>query len=514
MIKVAIIDDEKLMLEGFKHTIDWEQNEYELVALTTSGKSFLEACEKDCPDIVILDIQMPGITGIDLARILKSKYPDIIIIILTSHDKFEFAREAIQLKIDEFILKTEVEFHQILDILEKYRKQIMYRKEEKRDKTFETYLMQLYSAYQSGCNKQAVQSFCDKLAETDPDFFKKGFFAIKSYGLEDFRYANVFEQMKVQKKYSINPSYNCSLYLCTSEFEQADMRCIQCSGLGSKSNDTLLGISTICHNSINLFQSFSEAEMAYDLHFYIDDPILFFEKNDDIQVTCKDDIQSMVSKIRHNIESSDLSASVVKINELLLFFKNKRLHKSLISKYMLEITFKAIEQIIQLGGNIQEITSQPLFNPYDEIIGIQSFDKMLQWVNDRLYKLLDYLRSDQQGEYDNFIKEIMNYINQNYTSDSISLIYVAEYFHISYVYLSRLFSEKTGVHFSDYLANLRIEKAKLLLRKRHLKSYEVAEMVGYSNPSYFAKVFKKAVGISPTVFQEAIFDTSHKQSEE
>jgi two-component system response regulator YesN len=135
MIKVLMVDDERLIIQGFLHSVDWESYGYEIIGTAESSKSALKICEKNLPDIAILDINMSGMNGLELGGKLKTLNPDIVIIILTAYNEFDFAREAVRLQFDEYLLKPEIDFEDILETMERFSPKILKKRKNQMIKT-------------------------------------------------------------------------------------------------------------------------------------------------------------------------------------------------------------------------------------------------------------------------------------------------------------------------------------------------------------------------------------------
>lgn len=119
MYKMAVVDDEPLMLEGFSKAVDWEAHGYELVGLFRSPSGLLEFCKKECPDILLLDITMPEIDGITLLKEIKKLFPQMYVIMLTAHNEFSYVRDSLRCHADEYLWKPEINFQDILECMNK-----------------------------------------------------------------------------------------------------------------------------------------------------------------------------------------------------------------------------------------------------------------------------------------------------------------------------------------------------------------------------------------------------------
>ena len=115
MYKIAVVDDEPLMLEGFSKAVDWRNHGYELSGLFRNPSGLLEFCKRENPDILLLDITMPEIDGITLLRDIKKQFPEMYVIMLTAHNEFSYVRDSLRYHADEYLWKPEISFQDILE---------------------------------------------------------------------------------------------------------------------------------------------------------------------------------------------------------------------------------------------------------------------------------------------------------------------------------------------------------------------------------------------------------------
>ena len=127
MIRILLVDDDALMLQGFKFSIDWEKHGYEIAGTVRNPESFMEVYRQLQPDIVILDINMPGLSGLDLLKELRQSSKDLVVIIVSAYNEFSYAREALHLGANDYLLKAEIEFEDILSSMDQHKTQILER---------------------------------------------------------------------------------------------------------------------------------------------------------------------------------------------------------------------------------------------------------------------------------------------------------------------------------------------------------------------------------------------------
>ena len=144
IVKILIADDEQIVRNGLKYTIDWKDYDMEILDTVSNGRKAMEVCEREVPDVVITDIRMPVMDGLELTKELLKKYPDIQIIILSAYDDFKYAQEALHSGAAEYILKAELDCDNLLALLLKLKEKIQEKQSEhQRLRTLDSYLEQL-----------------------------------------------------------------------------------------------------------------------------------------------------------------------------------------------------------------------------------------------------------------------------------------------------------------------------------------------------------------------------------
>lgn len=541
MIKVLIVDDERLIIQGFMHTIDWESYGYEIIGAVENSKAALKVCEDTLPDIAILDINMSGMNGLELGARLKELNPDIVIIILTAYNEFSFAREAVRLQFDEYLLKPEIDFEDILETMEKFspkilkkRKNLMVqaggfiwkllRKQEEEKDQYDEYTIRRLK--EMGLQDDTGQYIClfiqagnSCVDELSPELFDKKAFDL----LADFMDC---------KGVLFRPANYCYAALMGSKDNAWSLQLAEniVTMFEGENISVTIGVSGCFTEVSKLYTAFCQAKNALIRRFYENEQVLLYPDTD-LQITNTEKgiitaktIKACLKSGEQLLEMEDYSGYHNLISCLLDRMSVGRVSKGLVGSALIQILQQVIKKI-ELRAEMKnlpksldkynknkhntknnvidkhELTAFYELNVFEEIQKYHSFTEMEKWFADELTSLLKCLSSSPSVSYSNIIKEVLQYMEDNYEDPEFSLKKTAEHFYISYSYLSQLFSKEMSESFNHYLTGLRMTKAKKIVLKKDIKLQEVALQCGYSNTSYFIKVFKQITGMTPNKYR-------------
>ncbi|HBF38109.1 MAG TPA: hypothetical protein DDW50_12395 [Firmicutes bacterium] len=410
MTKLIIIDDDHIMREGLIRNIPWEKHGFLLVATAADGEEGLELIKIHQPQIVLTDIRMPFMDGLQLAERVKKEFPEIKIIFLTAYDDFEYAHKALKLKVNDYILKWE-ENEEILNKVITARDELLN----------EAKIAKQISESRSVMRKEMVRSL------------------LLGFVIEEQKPFDNFGDLDFHDKFFTTVVINIG-------------------GL----NQTNAGIA--------------ESETGLVLNM----------------------AESVLSKYRQNF----LGVNVDQNSCILLNLPDDNYlqlegREPIFQKLKHEIEKSLTRQVMVAVGNIYEGL---------ENIGV-SYREAMVGVN-----LRDILGSSSVIFYKNLkegalshqvlIKKIINYVDENYQKETISLNDLGVAVHLSPNYISSLFKKYRNITFSEYLIKVRMDKAQELLKYTDLKAYEVAEKIGYTNSQYFSVLFKQTTGYSPTEYKK------------
>jgi two-component system response regulator YesN len=532
MYKIFLVEDEIVIREGIRNNIPWESTQYVFAGEAPDGEIALSMIGEVKPDIFVADIKMPFMDGLTLARIVKRTFPAIKIIIMSGHDEFEFAREAISIGVEEYLLKP-VSSSDLLKAFDKIAAKIDKEKEnhlsieqlKKQVKTNEDILKEkwLSELIEGKINtKDAIESARDFNIDLIAPTYLAAIARIThpeeahdKLQLEDqlleaklilnkvlqnneaiisFPGKNDYINFIIKHDSPDAAEKSAFAFFNTMKDEiekQTDCRIAAVIGpaverLGEISRSyRSAGILLRRNFSLGLHQILRSDE-SLDDEINIDETRFLDLVGEPLTIrlryAAKQDIESIIAGYAN-------------------ILKDTADDNSLIEYYILgEIIVASSKVVEDLGGSIKEIIPFNL-NKYEINDILSSRDIFYQKIKALLDAVIDFRDSRQGGKYNAMILKAKDYIDRHYMDEDISLHTVASHVNFSQNHFSTIFSQETGGNFIEYLTKVRIEKAKELLVNSNLKSADIAYEVGFSDPHYFSFIFKKNTGISPREFR-------------
>lgn len=524
MKKVMLVDDEILFRENIRDCIQWEQEGFEYCGDASDGEVALPLIEQWKPDILITDIKMPFMNGLELSSIIRKRMPDMKIIILSGHDEFEYAQAALRIGVDEYCIKPV----SAVDIIQQLHHMSQQIDSERREKE------QLHKLTQMAAN-QTIRTRDMLLADLCSGFITtvEAIQAATSLSLHliakyyiviitEFRtrdsslsvdsslvsqYEDQFEQnLKRQVEFlsfkRIRTEKVWILQGNTEEQLQLVIDSIQEQHLLPDHLSTTIelsfGMGTIQDRLQGIHDSYLEAEedkhwrrltklnrnglytIAGDAldHTISLDPNVFIEF---LKFGSSAHIQSFVEQFASDLKRLNWNTSFYGyyiLNDLILkVFQSAR------------GTFLNSDESSEILGNLQK-----------QIETIDGWEKAFIFLTN-LAQQYWLRRKDSTDKYTEMLNQVKEYIRHSYHNNQLSLLDAAEHVSVSPSHLSKIFSQETGQTFIEYVTHIRIRKAMELLKSTHDKSYEIAYKVGYNDAHYFSNLFKKSTGMTTTEFR-------------
>jgi two-component system response regulator YesN len=516
MKKILIADDEFLVRLGLKTTIDWQQHGFVIVGEAKNGKEALELFEEFDPDILLTDIRMPIMGGLELIQAVKQKKSSIKAIILTHYDDFNYAKEAIKLGASDYILKSDLNSDNLFGILSKLSYEID-ADAQKADKTDKSQKSDLTDNYQL-C-RELLMNLVDEGFKSKDDFSKyiqgyKNIFEMdnfiilagvirnignlntnRDYQQYEKTINNVLVQSLESKTVWLCPYINknrVTVLINTS----VDNNQIYNSAIIFKQNmnkfleaDITIGLSKADKNPAEIITLLKQARIAQKYCFFDTSGIMFFDNNmiEKTDECPRVDIEELKSYIKQD-ETEKIKEYILSVFDALEKIKQIQYVKDVF--YDLMGFAKIISTDLNLQNRKALNDSKLSYTVFDSLY---SFEAVKKYVLDIYFSLKEYSSDNRPAGYSYIIRKSINFIKENYNRN-ITMSDAAEFVDVSNSYLSLLFKQETGINFSNYLNNYRIEEAKKLLKSSNLKIYEISFKVGFDSPYYFSKVFKDITG--------------------
>ncbi|MBQ8596970.1 MAG: response regulator [Lachnospiraceae bacterium] len=527
MYKIMLADDEGIVIDSLKFIIEKEFGEECIVEFAKTGRSVIELAEKFRPDIAIMDIQMPGINGIEAMKEIRASNNNVIFIVMSAYDKFDYAKEAIKLGVLEYITKP-MERTKIVSVLKNAMSLVeKERARRSNDLLIKEKLETVVPIIESGLIYNILMQ--EYLTE-DVENYKTilgieqdhAYMIAVVYGdsQEGNRMTNaVGSSVRMQQHYQevrecLKEYFHCIVgtvmsnklaVLVPCDAEQVDynerIELIEkarelARRMRKKTNISFrIGIGKTGKLE-NMAESYSQAlkalEMTTGMVAHADDLPIGCDYESDYPV-------HLEKKLFEEVEKGEVNNSVATAR---LFFdwmvENNPDSVMEIRTKILEFALWAEHLAYEKGGMTYQFKSRQDYLP--SVMGMMDFDQMREWFLGKIMDASQNVLSKRAEKSGSIIETAKDYINHNYHKD-ISLDEVSRVVNISPYYFSKIFKEDTNENFIEYLTGVRINKAKELLDTTEYSMKEICSMVGYSDPNYFSRSFKKNVGVTPTEYK-------------
>ncbi|MDP4092885.1 MAG: response regulator [Bacillota bacterium] len=530
MFKLLVADDEQIVLDSIKFIIEKNFSNLILVETARSGREAIEKAEILRPDIVFMDIKMPGINGIDTIKEIKALYNNIIFVILTAFEQFDYAKEALNLGVLEYISKP-IDKNKIIDIIKKSM-DIIEAERRKREKELELkekmetvlpilesgfiYSLLLFDDY-----NRDLENYKKIFDITEDD----GYIMTVEFGEEDKPghlgnrigssvksqsfYPYFRDMLKCRCKCLVGPvmlnrivvfitvSRNTDEY--TQRLEALDIAQYVYNKILEKVNiDLYVGIGRTYSGLENLHISYEESLKAIR---YTNGNRIMHISDISEENRYKFEYPYYKEKILLDKASTGETAACIQaFNSIFDWLKNY------CNSDLQDIKKRLVEVVVMLHRLVQDygIEDDNLNirqNYLGEFLEIGDINKLKSWCKTRIEQISSGIKNDREKKLNHLILKAKEYIDENFNKD-ITLEDVSREVCISPHYFSKLFKSETNQNFIDYLTSIRMGKAKKYLEDGEYSVKEICYQVGYCDPNYFSRIFKKIVGVTPTEFKE------------
>ncbi|GBF10361.1 response regulator [Tepidibacillus sp. HK-1] len=527
MIKLLIVDDEQIVLDSIKYIVDKFIDQATIVGTARSGREAIEKALDLKPDAIFIDIRMPGINGIEAIRQIKAENNHVVFVIITAHEYFDYAIDAINLGVIDYLLKP-LNKQKVIDVIKKIIEKVSLRKEELKQGILLKEKMNkvvpfmegqfVYSLLINGRLAEDI-SFYEEMLGTKLDY---GYIIVaiingtdslskeenmKSHFLKQKFYDNFSMELKRECFCLVGPPQldRIVAYIPIQDDLNNDNNKNNSINIAKKVTEKIDKIMKInyrigvgnCYHSNHFSKSYNEAIMAATVSdeetiTHYKDVVMSIDKMDDYSTNKIEQI------LIDSILSGNTTGTLEAFDEIYWWYSTH--YKNDIDK----IKSKLIELLIVLRRAIPykiEENNTSLQNFLINLLKIDNHQELRINYMNYLKKFIIILEESRANELNGLILEAIQFIHHHY-ENNITLDDVAKEINMSYHYFSKFFKESTGKNFVDYLTDLRIEKSKELLKTTSISIKEIGYKVGYSDPNYFSKIFKKSTGLTPTEYRE------------
>ena len=527
MYKIMLADDEGIVIDSLKFIIEKEFGDICTVEYAKTGRSVIELAESFRPDIAIMDIQMPGINGIDAMKEIRQTNTNTVFIVMSAYDKFDYAKEAIKLGVLEYITKP-MEKTKIVAALQKAMEMIDREKEKRSNELLvKEKLETVVPIIESGLiynillqehfvedieNYKSILGINQKYAymiavvcgdEQDGNHMTN---AVGSGVKMQKHYQEVRESLK-ECFHGIVGTVLANKLAVLVPYERDTMDYNERIELIEKARELTRRMRKRIDISFRI--GIGGAKEFHDMSESYSEALNALVATtgsvahvDDLPIRCEyagDYPIKLEKKLFAEIEEGEMNNAVASARSFFEWMEESHSNIMDIRLKILEFALWAEHIAYEKGGMTYQLNSRADYLP--QIMEMSDLTQLRKWFVDKVMQACQNILSKRTEKSNSIIGMAKDYIRSNYNKD-ISLDDVSREVNISPYYFSKIFKENTGENFIEYLTNIRIDKAKELLGTTEYSMKEICSMVGYSDPNYFSRSFKKNVGVTPTEYKE------------
>ncbi|MDQ6417834.1 response regulator [Paenibacillus sp. LHD-117] len=511
LVKLIIVDDEPVICRGLRLTIDWSELGVEVIGEAYDGEEALRLMEREQADIVLTDIRMDGMDGLELASQLNQRYPDVRIIIISGYEDFHYARQAMRIGVHDYLLKP-VEIDELVKAVSRMVEEMRVRSRQDGSQEIKLWLTNVARngiAYSKeappslqGSQYRIVASQLDRYQERYGELTPEQLDELREQWLDRIRQAAGLRPEL--RSFSIFDHENLLITLIVADgklqaaewetiWNQAARACMQppalylgVSQLYEDLNETALR----CAEAANLL-NYHVLEQATVLDSHTE--LLWSERRQPAALDLAQSVQ-LLSSALFKQSQNDMQAAVA---SLFVFFKEQLYFLHEIESSYEELLALLRQRLRKSGitgldsGISGSAIDLNLFNTYESLE--QAVHRNMQ----KLFELIEQIGGDRSYW---IVEKSKRYIEEHYTEE-LKASEVAAWLKITPSYFSYIFKQSTGKGFTEFLNELRMERAKCLLATTHDKVFEIAAQVGYKEYKYFVTVFKSYMGMTPKKYR-------------
>jgi len=524
---ILIADDNQILRESLCANIDWKALGITKVLSAPNGLIAKEIIEHERPNLVISDIVMPMMTGVELAAAVNADFPDLPFILISAHEEFEYARQAISAGVYDYILKP-VDNDSLLETvrrcLEEKKNEYELRQQVKNG--LEILKERFY--IRSTESSFGYANFEENASYLDINFLSSYYACILfdidsknrtkfSMSIEDFE-VTLLKMKNIIK--SLLNEYEVHLFTSRSDSVEViiGLSCEDYIGCLYSSLEEIqavaekqcrITVTAACGGSVDniksIHKSHTEALKVLEYRFMMGfGKILVFsdftqtggkEISDDSLI-----IEEKLLKLL-NFGSSD---NLDEFNRFLEHTLNKvSVTREYVHAFVFSLALRAYQTVCETLSQT-EYEADYIATVYAQLNKFDTKHEMIEWFKNLISGSVEQISHARQDYSREIISKIKKYINENYCIEELNLEMIANEVSFSQSYISLFFKKETGTNLFDYIVNLRMEKAMKLLHSSSERISNIGSMVGYPNPSYFSNVFKKHIGVSPKEYRDTL----------
>lgn len=535
MLKVFLVEDESIVREGLRDNIPWQQYGYQFVGEAGDGEMALPLIQKTRPDVLLTDIKMPFMDGLSLSRIVHQEFPDMKIIIISGYDDFEYARQAIAVGVEQYLLKP-ITRDSLRKVLAELRTKIETEREQKNYQERYQSEAREYEQF-SRTNffvkvfegRMPVQDIYEEAAKVSVKInaacYNLLMFNLKEKkeaengGAESETFARKREELLhyllrypeyLVFRWNIN-TYGVLIKGGPEQMKELTSRCLENVERICKSAEEELDWYAAAGEPVErlsmLAECYSRVNHLFAYRFLMPDThILTKEVTDnymplqssgkigdiDTAKVAPELIRDFLQRGGHDEIAEFVDGWLYSLQDAL----QSRMFRNYIAFHIHFVVTAYVESIGYDKKELMELLGEDRMQEMS--LGVEELSPYIQNYFRKAMELRDQASDNQSRKV---LKRALEYIEENYTQETLSLNTVAGEVNVSANYFSAIFSQAMEVTFTEYVTQKRMENAKRLLRQTDKQSGDIALEVGYKDPHYFSFVFKKTQGCTPREYR-------------
>lgn len=520
LYRVLLVDDEEDIREGISRKMDWLGLGFSLVGEAANGQDALELAESLRPDVILTDIKMPFMDGLELCRILTDRLPAARFVVFSGFDAFEYAKQAIQMNVVEYILKP-INADELSAVLRRLKDQLDRERAERRNvellrSRYTENLPVLRELFYANLLDGHIEPGTERerAVRLDIDLQGEEWAVGLAYIGSDRR--DALSTLSVQKlleesltadrcRLSLYNDWVAVIVSLTESFTIYDLiRVLDrvCTLAASYLGLTLtVGVGAPCKELSGMARSAAEARTALEYRsmvgrgqvIYIGDlepdggQVLTFEEADERTLTAavrlgsEQEVRDAAAALAGKIREANPSAGQYNL-------------------FLMELVTHLMKMTRRSGVGVEEVFGTGFSLPIQDS-ALPSLEELEDWCAERYLRLRTLIRRRQTDSAGQTVETAKEYIRQHYAESDLSVEKLCAYLHLSSTYFSTLFKRETGTSFTAYVTTVRMEAAAEAIRGTEEKTYLIAQRCGYEDPNYFSYVFKRHFGVTPTKYR-------------
>ena len=543
MLKIFLAEDEVVIRETIKKMIPWEELGFELVGEAADGEMALPLLLRQKPDLLITDIKMPFMDGLTLAGLAKKELPNLKIVILSGYDDFNYAKQAISIGVEDYLLKP-ITKKALIERLSEIRSR--YEDEKTQKEYYEKFLREM-QAYEKNSSRDFFEALVRGTMDT-MEVYKKAEkigldIVAEAYNILIFT-MNCEEDFSGQKEeyseweaesllflegfFTGNPSatlfrsnvfsYGVLIKGQKEKIEEETRKCVEeiqkILNRKTERRQWFLAAGQPVERLSQIQKSYHTASRAFSQRYLYDENILYYDEMKTIEVHSNAE-ESAVNEYLQKVDVNALNPAILQkflsngiqeetknfVKDYFYAIGQEPLESNIFRNYVaLNVRFSVISFLKGLGCDTKEVDSENTEEMLAECG--KNIENAIAYAENMISQAI-VLRDQNSGNKNrSILKNAVDFIESHYMEEEISLNTVANVANVSANHFSALFSQNMGQTFIEYLTSLRMNKAKELLRCTGMRSSEIAGEIGYKDAHYFSYLFKKTQGMTPSDYRK------------